>query len=86
MLTTRRQQEPWQQRQSGFCHIRTRSTQTSNVIPPNDLRADLEGRPPMPRPHLAPSPTMSLAAREEGKKIHNHDRDKDTQSQRPFVF
>lgn len=68
MLTTRRQQEQRQLRQSGFCHIRTRSTHTSNVIPPNDSRADLEGRTPMPRPYLAPSPMMSLAVREEEKK------------------
>lgn len=67
MLTTRLQQRQ-QQRQSGFCHIRTRSIHTRNVIPPNDLRADLEGRTPVPRPRLAPSPTMSLAAGEGGKK------------------
>lgn len=74
MLTTRRQQEQRQLRQSGFCHIRTRSTHTSNVIPPNDLRADLEGRTPMPRPHLARSPTMSLALREEGKNTQPRQR------------
>lgn len=82
MLTTQQQQEQQQERQSGFCHIRTHSLHTSNVIPPNDLRADLEGRTPMPRPHL------SLAARAEGKKKkpYNRKKDKDTQSRRPFVF
>lgn len=68
MLTIRRQQQQRQQWQSGFCHIRTRSTHTRNVILPNDLRADLEGRTPMPRTHLARSPTMSFAVREVGKK------------------
>lgn len=82
MLTTQRQRE----QQSGFCHIRTRSIHTSNVIPSNDLRVDLEGCTPMPRPHLAPSPIVSPTAREEGKEIYNRDKDKDTQSQCPFVF
>lgn len=72
MLTTQRQHLP--ERQSGFCHIHTHSIHTSNVIPPNDLRADLEGRTPMPCPHLAPSPMMSLAARGKEKKIQPRQR------------
>lgn len=71
MLTTRLRQRQRHSRQSGFCHIRTRSIHTRNVVPPNDLRADLEGRTPVPRPPLAPSPAMSLSAGEKRKKKKN---------------